>query len=107
VFVPGTTGEKLSGGDDRPGYVGGILLEDGDLTVEDSLVDANDTLGIYLRFGAKATMRRSKISHTMRGTGALASATIVYDASVVTFEDSAARRQLLPPRDGRQKPAPH
>lgn len=88
VFVPGATGTKLRGVT-VTGFVGGILVEDGELTVEDTLVDANDTLGIYLRFGATATVRRSKIARTTRGSGAVGSAAIVYDAGVLTFEDSA------------------
>lgn len=88
AFVPGAVGARLSGVT-ITGFAGGILLEGGDLTVEDALVDGNDMLGVYLRFGATVTMRRSKIAHTTRGTGAVGSATVVYDGSVLTFEDSA------------------
>lgn len=70
------------------GFRGGILLEGGAMTVEDVVIDGNDTLGIYLRFGAKVTVRRSKVSNTVAGS-ALASALVVYDASVLTLEDVA------------------
>lgn len=70
------------------GFRGGILLEGGAMTVEDVVIDGNDTLGIYLRFGAKVTVRRSKVSNTVVG-GALASALVVYDGSVLTLEDVA------------------
>lgn len=70
------------------GFRGGILLEGGAMTVEDVVIDGNDTLGAFLRFGAKVTIRRSKISNTVAGTE-LASALVVYDASVLTLEDVA------------------
>lgn len=88
MYVSGTAGAKVSGLT-VSGFVGGVLLEGGDLTAADVMIDGNDQLGIYLRFGARATLRRSKISHTRRGTGALGSASIVYDGSALTFEDSA------------------
>ncbi len=88
MFVSGTKGAKASGMT-LTGFSGGVLLEGGDLTAEDILVDGNDLLGVYLRFGAKATLRRSKVVRTRRGTGALGSASVVYDGSVLTFEDSA------------------
>jgi len=70
------------------GFRGGVLMEGGDVTIEDSLVDANNTLGVYLRFGAKVTMRRSRISNTVLGDE-LGSGIVVYDGSVLTLEDTA------------------
>jgi hypothetical protein len=87
VFVPGKTGAKLSGVTVST-FRGGVLMEDGELTIEDSVFDGNDTLGVYLRFGGKATIRRSKVSHVTQGDE-LGSALVVYDGSVLTFEDSA------------------
>jgi hypothetical protein len=70
------------------GYAGGVLSDGGTLTVEDSLIDANNTLGLYAHLGAKVTVRRSRISNTTPGS-ALGSAVVVYDGSVVTLEDTA------------------
>ncbi|MBX3186732.1 MAG: right-handed parallel beta-helix repeat-containing protein [Labilithrix sp.] len=87
VFVPGLTGAKLRGVT-VSGFRGGVLMEDGELTIEDALIDGNDTLGVYLRFGGKATFRRSKVSNVTAGDE-LGSGLIVYDGSVLAFEDSA------------------
>ncbi|MBS2018655.1 MAG: right-handed parallel beta-helix repeat-containing protein [Deltaproteobacteria bacterium] len=70
------------------GFRGGILLEGGAMTVEDVVLDGNDTLGAFLRFGAKVTVRRSKITNTVPGTE-LGSALVIYDGSVLTLEDTA------------------
>ena len=88
AFVATTTGVKIRG-ITITGFVGGVLLEGGELAIDDTLIDGNDQLGVYLRFGAKATIRRSKISNTRRGSGAVGSATVVYDGSVLTLEDYA------------------
>jgi hypothetical protein len=65
-----------------------VLLESGDLTLEDAVIDGNDTLGAFVRFGSKLTVRRSKVSNTVPGAD-LGSALVVYDGSALTLEDSA------------------
>lgn len=70
------------------GYRGAIAAEGGELVVEDSLIDGNETLGVYAFTGAKVTIRRSKISHTTPGP-MLGSAVVIKTGSVVTLEDSA------------------
>lgn len=87
IYLPGDGRAKLTGVT-VTGYRGGALVEGGDLTLEDTLIDGNDTLGLYTRFGSTVTMRRSKISNTTPGVE-LGSALVVYDGSTVTLEDSA------------------
>lgn len=88
AFVATTTGVKIRG-ITITGFVGGALLEGGEVTIDDTLIDGNEQLGIYLRFGAKAAVHRSKVSNTKRGSREVGSATVVYDGSVLTLEDTA------------------
>lgn len=87
LYVKGSTGGTVRNVT-VTGFRGGVLMEGGDVTIEDSLIDANNTLGVYLRFGAKVTMRRSRLSNTVLGDD-LGSGIVVYDGSALTLEDMA------------------
>jgi|GEM_PF-2225625 len=87
VFVKGVRGTRLRGVT-VSGFRGGVLVEGGELLMEDSVVDGNNTLGVYLRFGSQMTMRRSKLSNTVAGDE-VGSGIVVYDGSVLALEDAA------------------
>lgn len=88
VYVNGAEGVSVRGVT-ITGFPGGVLAEGGGLTLEDVVVDQNVTVGVYLRFGAKVTMRRSKVSRTARGGGAVGGGMVAYDGSQLVLEDVA------------------
>jgi hypothetical protein len=89
VFVHDATGGRIRGVT-ITGFPGGVLLEGGDLVLEDVIVDKNDTVGLFAKFDATVTIRRSKLSRTVAGgSGEVGGGLVAYAGSVITIEDSA------------------
>lgn len=88
VFVKNATGGRIRG-ITVTGFPGGVLLEGGDLVLEDVVVDKNVTIGLFAKYDATVTIRGSKISRTIAGGGEVGGGLVAYAASVITIEDSA------------------
>jgi hypothetical protein len=90
VYVAATTGVTIRGLT-LTGFPGAVLLEQGELVLEDSVIDASTQVAVFLKLGSKLTMRRSVVANTTLGpvSKAIGGGIVAYDGSKVLLEDDA------------------